>query len=104
MFIAVILWFVFCLIVGGIGSTREIGFGKAFWLSFFLSPVVGGIVTFMSKELDVKEEVETQNEIVDGEKIKPSIVDELTKISEMKDKGDLTEEEFKKAKDVILSR
>lgn len=101
MFIAVILWFVFCLIVGGIGSTREIGFGKAFWLSFFLSPIVGGIVAFTSKELT---EVETQNEIVDGEKIKPSIVDELTKISEMKDKGDLTEEEFKKAKDVILSR
>ena len=104
MFIAVILWFVFCLIVGGIGSTREIGFGKAFWLSFFLSPVVGGIVAFMSKELDMKEEVETQNEIVEDNKTKPSIVEELTKISEMRDKGDLTEEEFKKAKDVILSR
>lgn len=104
MFIAAILWFVFCLIVGGIGSTREIGFGKAFWLSFFLSPVVGGIVAFMSKELDVKEEVETQNEIVEDDKTKPSIVEELTKISEMRDKGDLTEEEFKKAKDMILSR
>lgn len=104
MFIAVILWFVFCLIVGGIGSTREIGFGKAFWLSFFLSPVVGGIVAFMSKELDVKEEVETQKDVVEDDKTKPSIVEELTKISEMRDKGDLTEEEFQRAKDVILSR
>ena len=101
MFIAVILWFVFCLIVGGIGSTREIGFGKAFWLSFFLSPIVGGIVAFMSKELT---EVETQKDVVEDDKTKPSIVEELTKISEMKDKGDLTEEEFQRAKDVILSR
>ena len=55
----------------------------------------------MSKELT---EVETQKDVVEDDKTKPSIVEELTKISEMRDKGDLTEEEFQRAKDVILSR
>ena len=46
----IIGFIVFALLVGWFGSTREIGFGWAFALSLFLSPLIGFIIVCFSKK------------------------------------------------------
>lgn len=45
-----IIWIGLCFVVGKIGSNRKIGFGGAFIASLLLSPVIGLILTLVSKE------------------------------------------------------
>ena len=42
-------WIIFSLVVGFIGTTRKIGFAGAFFASIFLSPLIGLIITLVSK-------------------------------------------------------
>jgi hypothetical protein len=46
----IIFFLIFALLVGWFGSTREIGFGWAFALSLFLSPLMGFIIVCFSKK------------------------------------------------------
>ena len=48
--IAVILFLIFSYWVGVLGRKRRIGFGLAFLLSLFLSPIIGLIVVLFSKK------------------------------------------------------
>ena len=47
----VVVWLVFGIIAGVIGSSRKIGFFASFLLSIFLSPVVGVIIALCSTTL-----------------------------------------------------
>jgi len=47
-----ILWIVFSIVIGLVGSNRKIGFAGGFFLSLLLSPVIGLIVVLMSKSKD----------------------------------------------------
>lgn len=107
-------WIIFSIIVGALGSSRKIGFAGAFFLSLILSPVIGLIITLFSKDKEnekYKEEIlitqkqqqETLSEIKENSKT-ISITEELTKLKELKDKGLLSEDEFQKAKDRILTQ
>ena len=40
-------------LVGQLGKKRKIGFGWSFALSIFLSPIIGLIITLLSKKKDV---------------------------------------------------
>lgn len=52
-------WLVFSFIIGLIGGERKIGFAGAFFLSLVLSPLIGLIVTVLSKsKSDMKREAE----------------------------------------------
>ncbi len=44
----VIAWIIFCFVAGAVGNKRKIGFAGAFFLSLFLSPLVGLIIAFNS--------------------------------------------------------
>lgn len=44
----VFLWIVLCIVAGTVGNKRKIGFAGAFFLSLFLSPLVGLIISFNS--------------------------------------------------------
>jgi len=41
-------------LVGQLGKNRKIGFGWSFALSLFLSPIIGLIITLLSKKNDVE--------------------------------------------------
>ena len=43
-----ILWIILCFVAGAVGNDRKIGFAAAFFLSLFLSPLVGLIIVFNS--------------------------------------------------------
>ena len=106
-------WIIFSIVVGAIGSNRKIGFFGAFLLSLLLSPVIGLIITLVSKDKDEEEykknllntqkkQQETLSNMESNVK-KRSLSEELEKIKKMKDDGLLNEEEFQKAKEKILS-
>jgi len=46
----ILLWIVFSIVIGIIGSNRKIGFAGAFFLSLLLSPVIGLIIALTSKD------------------------------------------------------
>ena len=106
-------WIIFSLVVGAIGSNRKIGFWGAFFLSLILSPVIGLIIALVSKDKDDEEykqkllhtqqkQQETLSNL-ESSVNKRSLSEELEKIKKMKDEGLLSDEEFQKAKEKILS-
>jgi hypothetical protein len=47
----VVIYLIFCLLIGLLGNKRKIGFGWAFFWSLFLSPVIGLIITLISRKI-----------------------------------------------------
>ncbi|MFT3947806.1 MAG: SHOCT domain-containing protein [Agriterribacter sp.] len=109
-------WIIFSFVAGAVGSGRKIGFWGAFLLSIFLSPLIGLIFALVSKSKE-KEEYEKgmletqkkQQEALDKlsqekQSITPtlSVVDELAKLTKLKNDNLISEEEFQKLKDKIL--
>lgn len=60
---AVILFFalILSLLIGKMGEKREIGFMWSFLLSFFLSPLIGFLITLFSKKKDSVEFLDMNN-------------------------------------------
>jgi hypothetical protein len=96
-----ITFFFFCFVVAFIGSARSIGFGGAFFASFFLSPVIGLIITLTSSKIKDGELKEKMLEA--AEKTNPALVaDQLYKLNELRKEGVLTDEEFNVQKEKLL--
>jgi hypothetical protein len=115
----IIGWFIFSIIVGIIGANRNIGFWGAFLLSLILSPLIGIIVTLISKD---QEEEEYKNEILKTQEaqktaleklttknlevkkeLTTSIADEIIKMKKLKDSGTITEEDFISFKNKLIN-
>lgn len=95
-------WILFSFVAGAVGSDRKIGFAGAFFLSLFLSPLVGLIIAFSSQR-NSPEEVIVKNDVPPAESntgpfVPPSLADELLKLNELKEKGVITAEEFEDLK------
>lgn len=107
-------WVIFSLLVGAIGSGKNIGFGGAFVLSLLLSPIIGLIFALVSKDKEderIKAEMlkSQQQQTIALEKnlLKPnqqSVADELERISKLKEKGDITADEYQKLKNNIIAK
>ena len=96
---AIIIWLTLWFVVGAVGTNRKIGFWKAFFFSLLLSPVFWAIITFISPK---KENVVIINQGKNDSSL--SIDDELKKYQELKDAGNISEEEFNKIKTKLLSK
>lgn len=106
-------WLVLSIVIGIIGSYRKIGGFWSFLISILLSPIVGFIVVLFSKSkkqeeyekklLGVQREQRDELEEIKQNISKKSIPDELERIKKMKDEGLLSEEEYQKAKEKIIS-
>lgn len=102
-------WIIFSLAVGAIGANRNIGFGGAFFLSLFLSPVIGLIFTLVSKSDD---QIKFETELLSNAKKQTegilnaggkSFTDELFKLKSLLDSGLITREEFEIEKENLRS-
>lgn len=110
-------WLIFSLVVGFIGSSRKIGFGLSFFLSLILSPLIGLIITLVSKN---KEEEKYKQEVLktqEAQKValeklssknsksetKLSIADELLKLKNLKDDNVINEKEFIELKKHLMN-
>jgi len=50
----VIIWIIFCFVVGSIAKNKTLGFWGGFFLSLILSPLIGLIFALISKPKDSK--------------------------------------------------
>lgn len=110
----VVAWILFSLIVGFIGSGRRIGFLGACFLSLILSPVIGLIITVISKskldeEMQIRQ-IELQKEQVELLKGKKpgsnqdNYTEELEKLASLRDRKVINEEEFQKLKTKLFQK
>jgi len=102
-------WIIFSLAVGAIGVNRNIGFAGAFFLSLFLSPVIGLIFTLVSKSDD---QVKFETELLSNAKKQTegilkasdkSFTDELYKLKSLLDSELITRQEFEIEKEKLRS-
>lgn len=108
-------WIIFSFVVGFIGSGRKIGFFGAFFLSLLLSPLLGLIITLVSKnEADEaykakvlsfqQNQQEALKKLSEAEKSKTvSIADELEKLKKLKEDNLITEDEFQNLKNKVIN-
>jgi hypothetical protein len=96
-----IVWVVFALIVGMMGSDKKIGFWGAFIISLILSPVVGFIIVMVSgsNEEAVQEIKAVAEKMTEPKK---SVESRLFDLKELKEKNLITEEEYDQMRQDIL--
>lgn len=93
-------WVILSFVVGAIGSSRKIGFFGSLTLSLLLSPLIGLVVTALSKSKDAERREQillknTKNQTDSLRKMtKLNYVDELLKLKSLLDAGLITHEEF----------
>lgn len=109
-------WIVLSFILGAVGSSRSTGFWGTFFLSLFLSPLIGFIVLLFSKdnadEVYKQKLLKQQQQIIEINKLKGQTqiqpkkegkLEKLEKLFEMKEKGILSDDEYDEEKKKILS-
>lgn len=112
-----IMWFVLLFrIIGDIFRDDSLsGWGKTGWLVFcIVLPFLGVFVYLIArgKSMGQREidHAQKQQRVFDdyvrdraGEAKRPSSAEELAKLSEMRSHGDITDDEFRRAKELVLS-
>ena len=112
-----IMWFVllFRVVVDIFRDDEMSGWGKAGWLAFtILLPFLGVFVYVIArgKNMGRREmsQARAQQEAFDarireaaGTTERPSSIDELAKLSDIRARGDITDEEFRRAKELVLA-
>ena len=117
LFFLWIMWFVllFRVVVDIFRDDDMSGWGKAGWLAFtILLPFLGVFVYVIArgKNMGRREiaQARAQQEAFDARireaaagTGRPSSADELSKLSEIRARGDITDEEFRRAKELVLT-
>nr|WSZ15752.1 SHOCT domain-containing protein [Streptomyces canus] len=111
-----IMWFVllFRVVVDIFRDDDMSGWGKAGWLAFtILLPFLGVFVYVIArgKNMGRREmsQARAQQEAFDARireaagTNQPSSIDELAKLSDIRARGDITDEEFRRAKELVLA-
>jgi len=107
-------WIIFSFVVGFMGTSRNIGFWGAFLFSIFLSPLIGIIITLVSKDKEdeaYKRQIvkmqriqsDTLNEIKNNKNDTPTMADELSKLKKLHADGIINYEELRMAKRKLFS-
>jgi len=95
-------WIIGCIVAAFIGQNKTIGAAGSFFLSLFLSPVIGIIVALLSQEqavIDLQKKVITYSY---SDNSSESIADELRKFKGLLDQGAISEEEYENQKKRLL--
>ncbi|MEU2064090.1 SHOCT domain-containing protein [Streptomyces sp. NPDC013455] len=116
LFFLWIMWFVllFRVVVDVFRDDDLSGWGKAGWLAFtILLPFLGVFVYLIARGKNMgrreiaqaRAQQEEFNAYIRQTAAggRPSSVDELARLSEIRSRGDITDEEFRRAKDLVLS-
>lgn len=105
-------WIIFSIIVGIVGSDRKIGFFGALFVSLLLSPLIGLIITLISKSKEQeayeqkflttqKNQEVTLSNLSSSKNI--SLSDELFKLKKLRKQNEISEEEFQDLRRRVLN-
>lgn len=97
-----ITWVVLAILIGAWGSDRKIGFTGAFLMSLLFSPLIGLIVTAVSKSKKDEALEEAMLKAMQSQPKSGSISQEISKLKEMLEAGDIDEDEFKALKSKLI--
>jgi hypothetical protein len=87
------------LLVAGFAGDRKIGYLPVFFITLFLSPLVGLIAMLTSPTLkDLALQAKRHEELKQTKGTGPSRVEDLERLIRLRDAGELTLEEFGKMK------
>ncbi|MCA0428357.1 MAG: SHOCT domain-containing protein [Bacteroidetes bacterium] len=94
-------WFILSCIVCWYGIDRKIGASASFFISLLFSPIIGFICVALSER--VSKEPEPALVAAPVQQVaEVNVLDELTKLGALKEKGILTDEEFQEQKSKLL--
>ena len=93
-----LFWFNFAVVVALMGDSRKIGVWAAFFISIFLSPLIGFIVVLASDKKHPQRVI-----IQSVPEVPTSKADELTKMKGLLDAGTISKDEFEVQKSKILN-
>lgn len=105
------LWILFAIISDLFGDHETSGWGKAAWVFFLLVlPFLGALIYLIARgdgmrkrTIKAQEDAKGQFDSYIRQQAHSSPADELHKLSELKAKGDLSSEEFERAKAKLLT-
>lgn len=103
---AFFFWIILTFVVGAVGASRKIGFWGAFFLSLFLSPIIGIIIVALSdrkKPPEVRIVNPVQYQVSKPQPLGTSFADEFMKLKKLHDEGHITDEEFAQLKQKLVS-
>jgi len=95
-------WIIGCIVAALIGQNKTIGATGSFFLSLFLSPIIGIIVALVSQEQVV---VDLQKKVIAptyNNNSSESIAGELQKFKDLLDQGAISEKEYENQKKRLL--
>jgi hypothetical protein len=90
----IIAWVILSIIIGALGKDRKCGFFYAMIASLLFSPVIGAIYVALSdrkSDIKMKEDISATSKIL-----------KLKELSDLRDKGAITGEEYEKLKREII--
>lgn len=95
-----ILYLGICFLVGTVGINRHIGYWGTVLISFFLSPLMGIIISLLSHKKEISQtKIVVENRTSIASK---SNIELIKEYQELKNIGAITEEEFTKIKSKLL--
>ena len=112
IFLLVAWFWILVTVIGDLFRDHEMsGWGKAVWVLFLIVlPVLGTLIYLIARgegmrERSIKEQAEARKHVESyiRETAGTSSVDELHKLSELKQRGDISQEEFDRQKAKLLA-
>jgi hypothetical protein len=97
-FVLFLFYFLISFVLAkNIGEKKQIGFGGTFLICLLLSPVIGGIISYLSKD---KETADLQKKALVNQS--EDLSSKIERLARLKEKGLLTDDEFQRAKSELL--
>lgn len=97
-----IIWIALTIVVTALGDQRKIGSLAAFFISLFLSPLIGFLAVLASKRKDT--EKFEQALLSKADRDKDTYIDDLYKLKQLYDSGAINEGAYRREMEVIESK
>jgi hypothetical protein len=92
-------FFISGMVAAIIGDKKQMGFAGTFILCMLLSPVIGGVIAYLSKDKEIAD-LEKKTLLRSSE---DDTISKLERLADLKASGALTEEEYQQQKSKILN-
>lgn len=98
-----IIYAIFCLLVGWAASSTTLGFGSGFLLSIIFTPIIGFLITLFYPSREHRDKQTAALNKIANQKDFVGMEEKLSQLESMKEKNLISESEYKFMRKEILS-